>query len=165
VAKELCVRQRQYAFVTTNSEYNNLVTRNVLCCTILYGIDLQSGVAFLAHFDFPWTTKHISKIVMEAKEKAGGGQDLKFEIINGSLWVSIIFLGSAFFTRYFLRRKLAALGYFDSIIDHKFCLSRLRRTVRYNSSKREIDILAYYVHNGELDSSVSNSMTKANGSA
>lgn len=51
--KPLTIRQTEYALSANKNR--DLVTRSILVCTAVFGVDKNTGVAFLAHFDLPCT--------------------------------------------------------------------------------------------------------------
>lgn len=59
------VFQREYGIAATRAGHRRIITTGVTTCTIWLGWDSTSGVAFLAHFDYPWTAQRIPKILNE----------------------------------------------------------------------------------------------------
>ncbi len=164
--RPLTIRQTEYAFATKKSEYRDLITRGILVCTVVFGIDKQTGVAFIAHFDLPWTTNELHKIVDEAREKAGIDSQFEIQVINGNMLISILYLFSAFFTRFWLKRNIAKCNNLKVVRDHGFTLRGLKRDVLYSSTIENIKVLnRYNFFTVKEDKSKTRKMNRSKGSA
>jgi hypothetical protein len=156
----LVVRQRQYAFVTSGFGRKRLVTRNIFVCTVLFGVDRSSGVAFLAHFDLPWSTNALSDILNEAKSKAGPDANFELEIINGSFWFSALCVFSSFLTRLFLRKGIAKFDHVTVKRDHKFTYTRLKRAVEYKVEDMSMAVSGSFLSCGKDDGAITTKMAR-----
>lgn len=59
------VLQREYGFALRSNGHQIISTPRVESCVVWCGLDLKSGVAFLCHFDFPFTTRTLPIILKE----------------------------------------------------------------------------------------------------
>lgn len=78
------VRQRQYAFAAKGTEASVLKTQNVFVCTAWFGFDVETGLAFLCHFDSPSSTEEIPRIISELQKLKNQKLILESYILNGS---------------------------------------------------------------------------------
>lgn len=161
MSSTLVVRQRQYAFVTKISEFKNLITRNVFICTVVVGVDRQSGVAFLAHFDFFWTPNILPALVAEAKEKAGASSNFEVQLVSGSWLFSLII--NPWITRIYLRYLIFKNKDLTLKKDYWFAKLKFTRIVKYLSEKQDIEVTAHWHSGGKEDKPLW--MTKTIGSA
>ena len=120
------VRQRQYAIASADSDTIRLVTRNILACTAWFGIDRHNGIAFLCHFDTPWSPAVVPQIVRELMDIAPNNAQFESHIVNGTF----IFSPWSFFTRRRLKSELRKMSEFKcTLTEHRFLLHRLRSLV------------------------------------
>lgn len=105
-------------------------------------------------------------IVSAATEISGSNAHFEFQIVGGNLLTSILYLLSAFVTRYFLKKNINRCHNVTLINDHGFTFWGLRRDVEYHSDIRSIKIVnRYNIFTAEADRSKSRRMSKSEGSA
>ena len=82
------VFQREYGMASIGQGVSCIRTTRVQQCTIWCGFDQSSGVAFLCHFDYPWSTRSVPQIVAELEELAGKNARFRSMLIGGRscLW-------------------------------------------------------------------------------
>lgn len=82
------VFQREYGMASIDQGVSRIRTTRVQQCTVWCGFDRSSGVAFLSHFDYPWSTRSVPKIVAELKEMAGPNAHFESMLVGGRpcLW-------------------------------------------------------------------------------
>ncbi|MBW8191938.1 hypothetical protein K0504_12905 [Neiella marina] len=86
------IRQGEYGSIASDSKSGGLITRNIFVCAGLVGSCKSSSHIFLAHFDSPWSVRHLKSILaneLEKTEKSGKTTSFDIELIGGTVWLSI----------------------------------------------------------------------------
>lgn len=118
-------------------------------CTVLFGIDQKSGVAFLAHFDLFWSPKILPALIDEAKEKAGKNAHFEVQVISGSWLFSLLI--NPWVTRVYLRSLIRRNADMTLTKDHWFARFKLRRVVEYSCEKKDITVTEQWCSGGKED--------------
>ncbi|WP_141202339.1 hypothetical protein [Thiomonas delicata] len=119
--RQINVRQREYALASAKSGAVRLVTRNIFTCTAWFGIDRHNGIAFLCHFDAPWSPAAVPQIVKELMNIAPPDARFESHVVNGTffayLWANR--------TRRRLKSELGKLPEFKCTLkEHSFLFHR-----------------------------------------
>ncbi|MEB3081580.1 hypothetical protein VD792_26625 [Pseudomonas aeruginosa] len=134
------VPQRRYVIASREISANKIVTRNILFCTAWAGIDKVNGVAFLCHFDTPFSILSISKILSEIKRMVPGEHAFETKIVNGTFFL----FPYSLLTRTIL---LLCLRFQSKIICRvkceRFLYLNLRRAVSIDLKKMKWSLEAY----------------------
>lgn len=159
----LNIRQRQYGFALCDGSPQALQTRNILVCTTWFGFDYQRKIAFLCHFDTPWSTARLPLIVSELKMLSDPGTRFSSFIANGTpivrhVWTDV--------TRRKLIRKLTSIEGFDIPTDLGYAKDGCRSLIEVSAATGQWTRKDYVWEYAYKDAkAISWAMQKAKGSA
>ena len=80
------VLQHQYAFARASDECAVLATKGIWICTAWYGWDEKNKIAFLCHFDSPFSAFSVNRIVNELSGITPKGGQYKSILVGGKKW-------------------------------------------------------------------------------
>lgn len=129
----LTIPQNRYAILSKDCNYSGFVTRAILSCTAIFGINRNTGVIFLVHIDVFWSANEFPKIIDEAIRLSNGDAHFELEVINGHLLTTLI-LGNPLFTRRKIFKYLQKYPEVKIVKDHGFSFVSIRRDVEFERS-------------------------------
>lgn len=77
------VRQRDFKIARRGTGTTILQTENICTCTAFAGLNVSSGIGFLAHFDTPCSTSLIEKMAADLGKHVKDYNGFEFQIISG----------------------------------------------------------------------------------
>lgn len=88
------VRQREFA-IAVRGQSIGLVTGNVSTCRVLVGINDSAEIAFLAHFDTPWSVDGMETLVRKLQQHGANLADFRLYTYGGVSTTLVSSLGGA----------------------------------------------------------------------
>ena len=80
------VLQHEYGISRGDVEGFVLTTRNVCICTAWFGYDSENKIAFMCHFDHPWTPNSVPDILRAIKDVTPEQHKFKSYLAGGKNW-------------------------------------------------------------------------------
>ncbi len=77
------VLQREYGLALRSNGTHIISTPRVETCIVWCGLDPINGVAFLCHFDFPFTANSIPKIINELAAITPANHEFQSQLLGG----------------------------------------------------------------------------------
>ena len=156
------VLQRQFAIATSAGNPASLATRNLLFCTSWLGFDRQNRVAFLCHFDTPWSVRRIQEVERALVGLVPAGSTFETHVVSGT-WLAFPY---SLLTRLLIRRAAVRLHNIRCTVTvHPFLVWRLRAAVLVNAQLCRWRSFSYVWERGPIIAKVPESFAKSERSA